>query len=251
MKNLLFEAAMPFIKLDDEALDRFEKFTDIMTEVNKSMNITAITDPMGIALKHHADSLSVISTGLFSPEKKVCDIGCGGGFPGIPLKIAFPDMYINMIDSTEKKINYLRNTASLLGLSDMDFTAARAEELTRTGAKASHREKYDIATARAVARLNVLCELCLPFVKQGGYFVSMKGAKAQEEADEARNAVMTLGGRIREVKKIEFSLPSPYNENPDVKEFCSAERYIIIIEKVKKTPPQYPRSYSAITKKTL
>ena len=251
MKNLLYAAALPFVTLDDAALERFEKFTDIMTEVNKSMNITAITDPHGIALKHHADSLSIISTGLFSPEKKVCDIGCGGGFPGIPLKIAFPDMYVNMIDSTEKKINYLRNTASLLGLSNMDFTAARAEELTKTGAKISHREKYDIATARAVARLNVLCELCLPFVKQGGYFVSMKGAKAQEEADEAKNAVAMLGGRIKEVRKIDFSLPELYSENADVKEFCSAERYVIIIEKVKKTPPQYPRSYSAISKKPL
>lgn len=251
MKDLLFEAAKPFITLNDEALERFEKFTNIMTEVNRSMNITAITDPMGIALKHHADSLSIISTGLFSPEKRVCDIGCGGGFPGIPLKIAFPNMYINMIDSTEKKINYLRNTASLLGLSNMDFTSARAEELTKTGTKISHREKYDIATARAVARLNILCELCLPFVKQGGYFVSMKGAKAEEEVREAKNAAAMLGGKICEVKKIEFSLPSPYSENADAKEFCSAERYIIIIEKVKKTPPQHPRSYSAISKKPL
>jgi len=251
MKNLLYEAALPFTELDGTALERFERFTEIMTEVNKSMNITAITDPMGIALKHHADSLSIISTGLFSPEKRVCDIGCGGGFPGIPLKIAFPDMYINMIDSTEKKINYLRNTASLLGLSNMDFTAARAEELTKTGAKISHREKYDIATARAVARLNVLCELCLPFVKQGGYFVSMKGAKAEEEVSEAKNAAAMLGGKICEVKKIGFSLPSPYCDDPAVKEFCGADRYVIVIEKVKKTPPQYPRSYSAISKKPL
>lgn len=250
MRNLLYEAALPFIGLDETALERFEKFTRIMTEVNKSMNITAITDPMSIALKHHADSLSILSTGLFTSEKRVCDIGCGGGFPGIPLKIALPNMYVNMIDSTEKKINYLKSTASLLGLENMDFTAARAEELTKTGAKVSHREKYDIATARAVARLNVLCELCLPFVKQGGYFVSMKGAKAEEEVKEAKNAVSMLGGKLCEVKKVEFSLPDEL-QSPEVKEFCNAERYLIVIEKVKKTPPQHPRSYSAISKKPL
>ena len=251
MKDLLYRASKPFTELDSEKLSKFEEFTRIMTDVNKSMNITAVTDSMGIALKHHADSLSIISTGLFSSDKKVCDIGCGGGFPGIPLKIAFPQMYINMIDSTEKKINYLKNTACLLGLENIDFTSARAEELTRPEAKVSHREKYDIATARAVARLNVLCELCLPFVKPGGYFLSMKGQKAPEEAAEAQNAVLQLGGKIKEVRKINFTLPEEYLSLPDAAEFCNSERYIVIIEKIKKTPMNYPRQYSAIKKKPL
>lgn len=250
MRNLLCAAAANFIKLDDRQLELFEKFTRIMVDTNKNMNITAITDPEGIALKHYADSLSLISTGLFTPGKNVCDIGCGGGFPGLPMKIALPNVYFHMIDSTEKKINYLKNAALELGLEKIDFTAARAEDLTKVDAKASLREKYDIATARAVARLNVLCELCLPFVKEGGYFLSMKGAKAQEEADEAAKAIPALGGRLREVRKIDFNLPG-YSSNPVVDDFCSAERFIIIIEKVKKTPPQYPRTYSAITKKPL
>ncbi|MBE6689607.1 MAG: 16S rRNA (guanine(527)-N(7))-methyltransferase RsmG [Ruminococcaceae bacterium] len=250
MKKLLCAATADFITLDENMLARFEKFTDIMVDTNKSMNITAITDPEGIALKHYADSLSLISTGLFTDGKKVCDIGCGGGFPGIPMKIALPGVHFHMIDSTEKKINYLKNTAAALELKNIDFTAARAEELTKNGAKINLREKYDIATARAVARLNVLCELCLPFVKVGGYFLAMKGAKAQEEADEAKNAVTSLGGKIAEIKKIEFNLPD-YEDNPAVREFVTAERYIIMIEKTKKTPPQYPRAYAAITKKPL
>lgn len=246
MKELLCAAASAFVKLDEEKLTLFEKLTDIMLETNKSMNITAITDPAEIALKHYADSLSLLSTDLFTDGKKVCDIGCGGGFPGLPLKIVLPEVYIHMIDSTEKKINYLRNTASSLGLEKIDFTAARAEEL----AKAVHRERYDIATARAVARLNVLCELCLPFVKVGGYFLAMKGAKATEEVDEAANAVASLGAKIREVRRVNFDLPD-FSDLPAVAEFCSSERYIVIIEKVKKTPPQYPRKYAQIVKKPL
>lgn len=246
MKELLCAAASAFVELDEEKLKLFEKLTDIMLETNKSMNITAITDPAEIALKHYADSLSLLSTGLFTDGKKVCDIGCGGGFPGLPLKIVLPDVYIHMIDSTEKKINYLRNTAAILGLQKIDFTAARAEEL----AKDVHRERYDTATARAVARLNVLCELCLPFVKVGGYFLAMKGAKAKEEVDEAANAVASLGAKIVEVRRVDFDLPD-FADLPAATEFCSSERYIVIIEKVKKTPPQYPRKYAQIVKKPL
>lgn len=250
MKKLLCAATADIVKLSEEQLGLFEQFMQIMVDTNKSMNITAITDPDSIALKHYADSLSLISTGLFTDGKRVCDIGCGGGFPGIPLKIALPNVYIHMIDSTEKKINYLRSTASKLGLDKIDFTAARAEELTKTSGRAPHREKYDIATARAVARLNVLCELCLPFVKQGGYFLAMKGAKAQEEAQEAMNAISAMGARLKEIRKVDFELPD-YRENPHAAEFVSAERYIIVMEKVKKTPPQYPRAYAAITKKPI
>ncbi len=250
MTELLRAASSAFIDLSEGQLAMFERLTEIMVKTNASMNITAITDPEGIALKHYADSLSLISTGLFEAGKKMCDIGCGGGFPGIPLKIALPDVDIHMIDSTEKKINYLKNLSHELGLEKIQFTSARAEELTKADKKQSLREKYDIATARAVARLNVLCELCLPFVREGGYFLAMKGAKAMEELDEARGAIGALGGKIREIKKAQFNLVG-FEDIPAVKDFISAERYIIVVEKVRKTPPQYPRSYSAITKKPL
>ena len=246
MKELLCAASSAFVKLDDEKLALFDKLTDIMLETNKSMNITAITDPCEIALKHYADSLSLLSTGLFADGKKVCDIGCGGGFPGLPLKIVLPKVYIHMIDSTEKKINYLKAASADLGLENIDFTAARAEEL----AKGPQRESYDIATARAVARLNVLCELCLPFVKPGGYFLAMKGAKAAQEVEEAEKAVAALGAKIRELRRVSFALPD-FADIPAAAEFCSSERYIVIIEKLKRTPAQYPRKYAAITKKPL
>lgn len=250
MKNLLLAAADQFIHLNDNQLLQFEKLTEIMVQTNKTMNITAITDNDGIMLKHYADSLSLLSTGLFDASKKVCDIGCGGGFPGLPLKIAMPELYINMIDSTEKKINYLRNTSRILGLEKIDFTSARAEELTKFKNKNSLREKYDIATARAVASLETLCELCLPFVKCGGYFLAMKGAKTLEEVEKAKNAITALGARLREIKRVEFDLEE-FLPNPVVADFCNSERNIIIIEKVKPTPVQYPRAYAAIVKKPL
>ena len=186
---------------------------------------------------------------------RMADIGCGGGFPGLPVKIVRDDIDITMIDSTEKKIRYVGETANKLGLVRVTPLSARAEEIASS--KGALREKFDVVTARALARLNVLAELCLPFVKVGGVFVSMKAATAEEELQEARRGIGQLGGKVKYVKEIHFE-PSTLDmtsfseaEKNAVAEFMSAKRYMIVIEKVSHTPDAYPRQYAKISKKPL
>ncbi len=243
-------------ELNDEQLEKFSKLADILVEENKKVNVTSILSPVGIALKHFADSLSILELDEFRKEGiKVADIGCGGGFPSLPIKIVRDDIDITMIDSTEKKVRYVAATAEKLGLVRTNPIAARAEEI---GAKnGALREKFDVVTARALARLNVLSELCLPFVKLGGSFISMKAASAEEELEEARRGIKQLGGRVKCVKEVKFDLSaldtSTYTEEErsSILDFVDAKRYMIIVEKVAHTPDTYPRMYSKITKKPL
>ena len=229
----------------ESVTEKLYLLTERMLAVNEYMNLTAICELDGIIMKHYVDSLTAAA---YMPEgASVIDIGCGAGFPSLPLAIARPDLHITALDSTAKRINYIRETAQMLAIDNIDCITARAEELAHDS---MYRERFDISCARAVARLNVLCELCLPFVKQGGYFLAMKGAKAMEEAQEAQKGIAALGARIKEIRKMDFDLPD-FAHLDAVRDFCSAERYIIIIEKTKKTPPQYPRAYAAITKKPL
>ncbi len=230
---LISDAEKLGISLTEEQLNRFDLLSDLLVEQNKTMNLTAITDPDGIATKHFADSISVLSAAEIPTGASVLDIGTGAGFPGIPLLIMRPDIDLTMLDSTAKKLKYVDNTVNELGLI-ATVLHARAEE---AGQSKEYREKFDFVCSRAVAALNVLCEYCLPFVKQNGYFIAMKGAKAQEEIDSAKAAIKLLGGKIVDEKT--FSLSD------------GGERTLIIIKKISQIPAKYPRPSAQIAKKPL
>ncbi len=221
------------ISLTEEQISLFEKLSELLVEQNKTMNLTAITDPDGIAVKHFADSVSVLSAYDFANGAKVLDVGTGAGFPSIPLLIARPDLDMTMIDSTAKKLKYVASTVDSLGLT-AEVLHTRAEE---AGQNKAYREKFDIVCSRAVAALNVLCEYCLPFVKVGGVFLAMKGAKAQEEIDGAKAAIKLLGGEIIDEKSFTLS--------------DGGERTIVVIKKISHVPPKYPRVSAQIAKKPL
>ena len=230
---LVSDAQKLGISITDEQLGRFEKLSELLVEQNKTMNLTAITDPDGIAVKHFADSISVLSAAEIPQGAKILDVGTGAGFPGLPLLIMRPDIDLTMIDSTAKKLKYVENTVNELGLIATTLHT-RAEE---AGQSKEYREKFDFVCSRAVAALNVLCEYCLPFVKQNGLFIAMKGAKAQEEIDAAKAAIKTLGGKI--VAEKSFSLSD------------GGERTIVVIKKISQVPSKYPRVSAQIAKKPL
>ncbi len=230
---LLSDAEKLGISLTDEQIKLFEKLSELLVEQNKTMNLTAITDPDGIAVKHFADSISALSAYDFAEGARVLDVGTGAGFPSIPLLIARPDLEMTMIDSTAKKLKYVASTVDSLGLT-AEVLHTRAEE---AGQNKEYRESFDIVCSRAVAALNVLCEYCLPFVKVGGVFLAMKAAKVQEEIADAKNAIKTLGGKI--VAEKSFSLSD------------GGERTIVVIKKISQVPSKYPRVSAQIAKKPL
>lgn len=221
--------------LNDDRAEKLYRLTEIMLEVNEKMNLTAITDIDGIILKHYADSLTVSK--YITNGARMIDVGCGAGFPTIPLAIFREDVEITALDGTAKRIKYVEETAIALGLTNVKAVAARAEEL---GRDAAYREKFDIATARAVAALPVLSELCLPFVKKNGSFVAMKAARGSEELSLAKNSISILGGTIDSC--IELDLVS--DNEPE-------RRIIINVAKIANTSNKYPRHYSQISKKPL
>lgn len=220
--------------LDDEKSSKFYFLMQHMLEVNKSMNLTAIKDEKAILALHFADSLTVAD---FLPQNaKIIDVGCGAGFPSLPLGIARPDLAIIALDSTEKRIKYVRETAELLKITHFEALAARAED----AGKGKLRESFDFATARAVAALPVLAELCLPLVKRGGSFIAMKAKRGETELKEAERAIDRLGGKINTIKGITLK-GTQENE----------ERLLIEIKKVRATPQDLPRPYAKIVKKPL
>ena len=214
------------IALDDTALARFELLAKRLVEWNSRVNLTAITEPDEIVIKHFLDSLSPLAHIDLESGAKVIDVGCGAGFPGLPILIARPDMKITFLDSIEKKLKFIESFLSEAEL----FGETLHERAEIIGKQAEHREQYDAAFTRAVAPLNVLAEYCLPLVKVGGTYVSMKGA--ENEADLGRNAVLEMGGVIENV--ISLKLP---NED---------KRNLIIIKKVSQTPTKYPRKSKKI-----
>lgn len=224
--------------INDNIIDKMFKMSDYMVQINEHMNLTAITDAEGIIAKHLADSVTI---SRFIPENAtVCDVGCGGGFPSLPLAIVRSDVRIIGIDSTEKRINYVNDSAKLLELDNLSAVSGRAEDLSRS---APYREQFDVCVARAVANLPILSELCIPFVKVGGKFIAMKGKFTEEEFDLSANGCQKLGCEpLTASKAHRFELHSATS---------SEERAIIELSKLKQTPSQYPRNYSQIKKKPL
>lgn len=218
-----------------EITEKFYALTNIMTEVNQVMNLTAIREVDKIIPLHYADCVKIAH--LFPQNATVIDIGCGGGFPTLPLAIVRPDLQITGIDSTAKKVAYVANTARALGLNNVKTLSARAEELAQDP---EYREKFDCATSRAVARFNVLSELCLPFVKIGGKMIIMKGASGQEELDEGLEGVRKLGGEVESLAKDTLITPAEQEM-----------RFNLTFSKTLATPTQYPRAFGQIKKKPL
>ena len=217
------------LSVSDAQIAQLEDFTDRMLETNKVMNLTRITDPKEIAEKHLLDCASLLQAVDFS-KKSVVDVGCGAGFPGVPLKIAEPSIELTLLDSLAKRMTWLREILPQLGV-EAEVVTARAEEFVQT-----RREQYDIATSRAVARLNILAELCLPYVKVGGAFLAMKGALAGEEMEEAKRAVALLGGMIEQV--YEYPIQDALHK-------------AVVIRKIRPTPTKYPRAFAKIKKSPL
>lgn len=221
------------IKINDEQIKSFEKYMNLLLEWNEKINLTAITQPEEVKLKHFVDSLTVLK--YINDDDKVIDIGTGAGFPGIPLKIMNKNTKITLLDSLNKRINFLNIVIEKLDLSNIQAIHGRAEEIARNKL---YREKYDVVVSRAVANLSTLTEYMLPFVKVGGKCICMKGANVNEELERAQNAIKELGGEIERVDNFYLS----DNDN---------ERNIIVIKKVKETNPKYPRKAGTPSKEPL
>lgn len=214
---------------DDKTLNTLCDFGRGVVKQNEVMNLTAITEPAQVATLHLLDSLTLLTMADLR-GKKLIDVGCGAGFPGVPVKIACPEVKLTLLDSLAKRMNWLEGFLPQLGM-DAEFVTARAEEAVST-----RREQYDFATSRAVARLNILLELTAPYVKVGGAVLAMKGTAAAEELEEAKNAIRKLGLKVEQVKEF------PVDDTAHT---------VIVLRKVAPTPPQYPRRYAKIKQSPL
>lgn len=231
LKNALSQVE---ITAESELCEKLAVYARLLKEWNEKINLTAITDDEGIALKHFADSLTVLKYVDFKNGASVIDVGTGAGFPGLVIAAARSDLNLTLLDSTGKKLKAVADIAENMGLENVTVLHARAEEAAKNK---SYREAFDYATARAVAQLRILSEYCLPFVKPGGSFISMKGAAATAETSEAKNAIKLLGGEIFAVT--DFVIAD-----------CG-ERSIIEIKKISQTSPKYPRASAKIAAKPL
>lgn len=232
----LKEDAFTFgIELSEKQVHQFIKYYELLVEWNSFMNLTAITDFDAVCTKHFIDSISLCKVIDCTKEYCVIDIGTGAGFPGIPLKIVFPNLKITLLDSLGKRVNFLNAVIAELGLQEIEAIHGRAEDFAKTGVL---RETFDICVSRAVANLSILSEYCLPYVKVGGYFISYKSEKVTEEIQLAQNAIQILGGKVS-VKKV-FRLP-----NSDI------YRSLLMIEKVQNTQKKYPRKAGLPLKEPL
>lgn len=225
MEQLKRKAEKLGIFLTDYQMGQFRQYYEMLIEKNKVMNLTAITEWEEVIDKHFIDSISLVKAVDLTGRKYVLDLGCGAGFPGIPLKIVFPEMKIILLDSLNKRILFLQDVIRELKLEDVEALHGRAEDYAK---KAEYREQFDYCVSRAVANLTTLSEYCLPYVKVGGKFISYKSGKVKEELTEIKKAMFLLGGKVEDV--ISFSLPE-----------TDIERNFVVIQKEKKTPGKYPR----------
>ena len=224
-------------KLSSKQKEQFATYYNKLIEFNKKVNLTRITDKNEVYLKHFFDSITPLLefSDLFKGEKSLCDVGAGAGFPSLPIKILCPDLSITIVDSLGKRLKFLDELVSDLSLDKVTLVHSRAED---AGQNKNLREKFDLVTGRAVARMSVLSEYCLPLAKVDGYLVALKGPKAQDELAEAKNAIEVLGGSVKEVK--ELTLPD-----------TDDERTLIVVIKVKATPKKYPRQAGTPNRKPL
>lgn len=220
------------LSVSDAQVAQLEDFTARMLDTNKVMNLTRITDPKEIAEKHLLDCASLLQAADFS-KKSVVDVGCGAGFPGMPLHILCPSCELTLLDSLGKRIRFLQGCIDAMNLSNIEAVHARAEEFA-----AKHREQYDFAVSRAVAQLNVLAELSLPLVKQGGAFIAMKSKDTDEELERAKKAIRLLGGEIEKI--IDYTIPH-----------TEITHRLVVIRKKNHTPKQYPRPFRKISASPL
>lgn len=220
------------INLTEEQLNQLDTYCNFLLEYNSHTNLTAIKEEEQVYLKHFYDSLTFIKALDVTKYNNLLDIGTGAGFPGMVLKIVYPELEVTLLDSNNKKINFLQELAKKLDLKKVDFYHGRAEDFC-----VKNRETFDIVTARAVTNMTALSELCLPLVKNNGYFIALKGSN-QEELEDSKNAIKILGGQIEDT--INFELP-----------YEGGERNIVRINKQKNTPKEYPRRYDKIVKKPL
>lgn len=223
------------LEINEEKYNQFIEYKDLMKEWNEKVNLTAITDDKEIIIKHFVDSIKAFEFKRLSGSVKIIDVGTGAGLPGIPIKIMNDNAEVVLLDSLQKRINFLNEVITKLNLKGIKTVHGRAEDF---GADLNYREKFDVAISRAVANMAVLAEFCLPFVKKGGHFIALKGPAAQEELDEAKKAISVLGGKIEEVIKVDF-------ENSDF------DHNLVIIKKIKNTPKQYPRRAGTVSKKPI
>ena len=231
MKQLLHNG-LTEMGLPTEGIPALIRYGELLVEKNKVMNLTAITEPHDVATLHFLDSVAMLTLADLK-GKKMADIGTGAGFPGMPLRIVEPSLRLTLLDSLNKRIDFLKEVCADLGLNDVACIHGRAEEFA-----ANHREDYDIVTSRAVANLQMLSELCLPLVKVGGYFLSMKAVDSEEEVNAAKNAIKTLGGQIEKV--VDYAIPG-----------TDVQHRLIFIKKIKETPKKYPRAFAKIKKNPL
>lgn len=220
------------LSADDEMLRRYRVYYEYLEEINQVMNLTAISGEKDVAELHFLDCAALLTMQSFT-GKKVIDVGTGAGFPGLALKIACPELELTLLDSLDKRVNFLKNTCERLGFDGVRCIHARAEEIP-----AGLRQGFDFAVSRAVARLNLLCELCLPYVKKGGMFIAMKGPELDAELEEAKRAIRTLGGVVE--KKLDYTIPG-----------TDVTHCAVLIRKCSDTPAKYPRRWAQIKKSPL